>query len=128
MGRRRVFPRPARGLREAAPMFRLRTALTAFALIVGFGSTGHAQMQHGGGFGQGGFTGGFGGFQPGLGGQSFGAVGGAAAVVGPVFPYGYGYSYNYGVPFYDYGAPFYPAYGYWPVLPQTSNAMGPLMN
>src|SRR5262245_12950377 len=114
-------------------MFSFRTVFAALALIVGSGSASQAQMPRGGNsFGQ---RGGLAGFQSGFPGQSFGAVSGAAAVVGPAFPYGYGYGYYYdygaplpiyGAPSYDYGS--YPVYGYGPALPQTYNAMGSLMN
>ena len=99
-------------------MFRLRTAFATLALIVGLGSTGHAQIFNrgpGGGFGYGGFSGDFSVFQPGFTGSQFGILGGAYPV--PASPYGYGY-----------GAPVYPAYGFWPGQPQTYNSMGSLMN
>ena len=87
-------------------MFRLRTAIATFALIVGLGSTSQAQVfnQFGGGFGLGAVPGvqlGFGGFQPGFGGQQFFGVGG--------FPY-YGASSFYGA---GIGAPYYAPYGYY---------------
>ena len=109
-------------------MFRLRTALATLALIIGFGSTGHAQMfnQGVGGFGMNGFQGGFGGFQPGYGGFQMGFVGpqlgaaGGVGLVGPALPYGYG--------MYGYGVPNYPPYGYYVPVPQTYNTMGSLIN
>jgi hypothetical protein len=112
-------------------MFRLRTALATFALIVGLGSTSQAQMfnQLGGGFGVGGVQGGvqlgFGGFQPGFGGFQSGFGG---------FPSGYGvggFNPYYGGPgFYGggIGVPYYNPYGYYAPYPQTYNAMGSLID
>jgi hypothetical protein len=127
MDRRRSSPPVVTGFQGGAPMFRLRTAFATLALIVGLGSTGHAQIFNqgpGGGFGYGGFSGGYGGFsggygvfQPGFTGSQFGVLGGPYPV--PASPYGYGYGY---------GAPVYPAYGFWPGQPQTYNSMGSLMN
>src|SRR5262245_53093482 len=124
MDRRRSSSSVVTGSQGGVPMFRIRTAFATLALIVGLGSTGHAQVPYqglGGGFGYNGFSGGFGVLQPGFTGSQLGILGGAYPV--PASPYGYGYGYGY-----SYGAPVYPAYGFWPGQPQTYNSMGSLMN
>jgi hypothetical protein len=105
-------------------MFRLRTAFAALVLIVGLGSTSHAQVAYQGlgvGYGYSGFPGSFGVIQPGFVGPQLGIVGGGYPALGSVSPYGFGYEYGF-------ATPYYPGYGYWPAPPQTYNSMGSLMN
>lgn len=110
-------------------MFRLRTALATFALIVGLGTTSQAQMfnQFGGiGAAQGRVQLGFGGFQPGFGGLSSGYV---------VQQFGVGgFNPYYGASFYGggVGLPYYAPNGYYGYyyapVPQTYNAMDSLID
>jgi len=110
-------------------MFRLRTALATFALIVGFGTTSQAQMfnQLGGGFGVGGVQGGvqlgFGGIQQGFGGYQSGFYGQQFGVGGFNPYYGGASFYNGGI-----GVPYYNPYGYAAPFPQTYNSMGSLID
>lgn len=112
-------------------MFRLRTALATFVLLLGLGSTSHAQMFNLGmaGFGVSGFGGGVGLYTPGYGGYGgFGYGGFQPGFIGQ--PYGmggvmlpYGAGYGYGI-----GGPYYPVSGSIGPVPQMYNSMGSLMD